>query len=245
MMIPKIIHYCWFGGNKMPRLALKCIESWKKHLPEYELKLWNESNFDINCNTYVKQAYIHKKYAFVSDYVRLYALYNYGGIYMDTDVEVLKPLDGFLHHKAFSGFENEVNISTGIMGAKKKNAWIKTLFDNYNNRHFIDKNGRMDITTNVSIATKLSKQCGLIQNNMRQVLKTGEVNIYPDYYFCPYNAITGVNHINSKSHVIHHYLGSWQSPCKRLRNKIIIIVGKVFGLRIIRKLRRIITYLNN
>ena len=106
-MIPKIIHYCWFGGKPKPELAEKCIESWKKFCPDYEIVEWNEGNFNINSNLYVKQAYEAKKYAFVTDYVRLYALYTQGGIYMDTDVMVLKPLDEYLNHEAFSGFESK------------------------------------------------------------------------------------------------------------------------------------------
>ena len=117
-MIPKIIHYCWFGGNELPEMAKRCINSWKQVLPEYKIIRWDESNFDI-CNTYVKEAYENKKYAFVTDYVRLYTMYTYGGIYMDTDVEVLKPLDKFLVNKAFSGFENYMNIPTGIMACEK------------------------------------------------------------------------------------------------------------------------------
>ena len=104
-MIPKVIHYCWFGKKPLPPLAVNCIDSWKKFCPDYEIIEWNEKNFDINSNTYVREAYENKKWAFVSDYVQLYALYNYGGIYMDTDVQVLKPLDAFLNDQAFSGFE--------------------------------------------------------------------------------------------------------------------------------------------
>ena len=109
-MIPKIIHYCWFGRGKMPELAQKCLDSWKKQLPEYDYKLWNEDNFDINSVPYVKEAYEARKFAFVTDYVRLYALYHFGGVYMDTDVEVLKPLDRFLELPAFSGFESDKEI---------------------------------------------------------------------------------------------------------------------------------------
>ena len=118
-MIPKIIHYCWFGRGEMPSLAKKCIASWKKYLPEYKVKQWNEDNFDLNLYPYVAEAYAQRKFAFVTDVVRLYALYTEGGIYMDTDVEVLKPLDEFLRHPAFSGFEDEKNVPTGIMGAEK------------------------------------------------------------------------------------------------------------------------------
>ena len=118
-MIPKIIHYCWFGRGEKPSQAQMCIESWKKILPEYQLKEWNEDNFDINQNRYVREAYENRKFAFVTDYVRLYALYNEGGVYMDTDVEVLGSYDSFLHHHAFSGFETDGNVPTGMMAAEK------------------------------------------------------------------------------------------------------------------------------
>ena len=136
-MIPKIIHYCWFGGKPLPELACLCIESWKKFLPEYRIIRWDEESFDINSNTYVKEAYENKKYAFVTDYVRLYALYTHGGIYMDTDVEVRRPLDQFLQHQAFSGFESYHDIPTGIMASEKGFQGIKDQLDYYNNRHFV------------------------------------------------------------------------------------------------------------
>ena len=120
MAIPKVILYCWFGRGEKPELAKKCIESWKKYCPDYEFKEWNEDNFDIHSNKYVEQAYNARKFAFVTDYVRLYALYYEGGVYMDTDVEVLKPIDEFLKHKAFSSFENNNTIPTGLMASEKE-----------------------------------------------------------------------------------------------------------------------------
>ena len=123
-MIPKIIHYCWFGSNKKPRKVRKCIAIWKKLLPDYEFIEWNEDNFDINMIEYAKEAYNEKKYAFVSDVARLYALLQFGGIYMDTDVELLKPLDSFLNHRAFCGFESENFLSTAMIGADKGSEWI-------------------------------------------------------------------------------------------------------------------------
>ena len=140
-MIPKIIHYCWFGRNPLPPLAKKCIASWKKHLPEYEIKEWNEDNFDLDMFPYDREAYDNRKFAFVTDIVRLYALYNEGGIYMDTDVEVLKSLDGFLHHTAFSGFENETDVPTGIMASEKGGLWAKENLEYYNGRHFVKSDG--------------------------------------------------------------------------------------------------------
>jgi len=164
-MIPKKIHYCWFGKNPMPKLAQKCINSWNKYCSDYEIICWNEDNFDINSNEYVKEAYENKKFAFVTDYVRLYALYNYGGVYMDTDVEVLKSLDKFLENEAFSGFENTEYVPTGIMASTKGNNVIKDLLDYYKDRHFIKEDGSFDLKTNTETITSIMEKKGLNKNN--------------------------------------------------------------------------------
>lgn len=138
-MIPKKIHYCWFGGNPLPESAKKYIGTWKKYCPDYEIIEWNENNFDVTQNQYCKEAYEAKKWAFVSDYARLKVLYDFGGIYMDTDVEVVKPLDDLLQYNWFSGFESEKRIQTGTMGAGFNSTIIKIFLDDYKNRHFIKK----------------------------------------------------------------------------------------------------------
>ena len=136
--IPKIIHYCWFGGKDKPEVIKKYINSWKEKLRDYEIKEWNESNFDISSNIFVKQAYESGKYAFVSDYVRVYALYNYGGIYMDTDVEVKQPFsDEILGNDSFWGFEEKNYIATSTIGTKKGNKLIKRFLDSYDGKAFI------------------------------------------------------------------------------------------------------------
>lgn len=212
MAIPKVIHYCWFGKGEKPDLAKKCIESWKKYCSDYEFKEWNEENFDINSNEYVKQAYESRKFAFVTDYVRLYALYNEGGVYMDTDVEVLKPIDEFLKHKAFSSFENNNMIPTGLMAAEKGNEWIKDLLDEYNDLKFIDEDGNMDLTTNVTRITNLTKEkYGLKLESSFQDLKDGIVTMYPYDYFCPKDWTTGEINLTDNSYTIHHFSGSWHT----------------------------------
>lgn len=209
--IPKTIHYCWFGRKPKPEQALTCIESWKKHCPEYELIEWNEDNFDINQNLYVKQAYEAKKFAFVTDYVRLYALYNYGGIYMDTDVEVVKPLDRFLVHSAFSGFENNNCIPTGIMAAEKGNQWVKDLLDEYKDVKFIKEDGEYDLTTNVVRITNLTKEkYGIKLESSYQDLNDIVV-MYPYDYFCPKDWYTGKINCTENTHTIHHFSGSWHN----------------------------------
>lgn len=208
--IPKIIHYCWFGKGDLPDLAQKCIKTWKEKLPDYEIKEWNESNFDININRYVKEAYENKKYAFVTDYVRLFALYNEGGIYMDTDVEVLKSLDEFLDHEAFSSFENNNQIPTGIMGSKPNNKWIGLLLEDYKDLSFVKEDGSLDLTTNVIRITKTTEEnYPLKRNDTYQDL--GNVVLYNHEYFSPKDWETGKIFITENTYTIHHFNGSWHS----------------------------------
>ena len=206
-MIPKIIHYCWFGNNEISALTKKCINSWKRHLPDYEIRLWNEDTFDINSVEYVREAYEAKKYAFVADYVRLYAIYNFGGIYMDTDVEVIKNLDEFLAYPAFTGFENDVLLPTGIIGSEKFGEWAKEQIEYYNNRKFIKEDGKYDYTTNVKIITSIMSTNGFILKNGYRVYKNC-MHVFPKDYFCPKTS-TGVLNITNNTYCIHHFAGSW------------------------------------
>lgn len=223
MSIPKVIHYCWFGKGELPNLAKKCIESWKEYCPEYEIIQWDESNFDINSNRYVKEAYEAKKYAFVSDYVRLYVLYNYGGIYMDTDVEVLKPLDYFLDNKAFSGFETKETLTTSIIGSIRKNEFFKLLLSYYDDKRFIADNGKYDMTTNVEIITKYCLKYGLKTNNEIQSIN-GFV-LYPIEYFSPKDYNTGKIKLTKNTYTIHHFSASWINKSDKFKQKIIRIIG--------------------
>lgn len=229
-MIPKIIHYCWFGHGPKPDLALNCISSWKQYLPDYELKEWNEDNFDLSCNRYVKEAYDNRKFAFVTDYVRLFALYNEGGIYMDTDVEVLGRFDQFLHHKAFSGFETDGFVPTGMMGAEKGSQWAKDLLEQYNGRFFVLEDGSLDMTTNTTVITNYMLGKGLVQNNTYQDFPD-LCTMYPAEYFCPKDHRTGIIKITAKTVCIHHFAGSWNnhSRISRIRHSLKLQLVKVFG----------------
>ena len=224
--IPKKIHYCWFGNNPLPEDQKKYIETWKKYCPDYEIKEWNEKTFDINSNKYVKEAYEARKFAFVSDYVRLYAIYKEGGIYMDTDVEVLKPLDKFLENKAFTGFENEKDIVTGTMGGQKGSKWIKLLLEDYDNISFYKENGEMDLTTNVERIVNKTKQ------NYNVVLKSsyqniGDLTLYPFDYFCAKDWQTGQVKATENTHTIHHFKGSWHTD----EEKKFVEIGRKLSLK--------------
>lgn len=208
-MIPKKIHYCWFGGNPLPELAQKCIASWKKYCPDYEIVEWNENNFDLNCCAYVKEAYEAKKWAFITDVARLFALVNEGGIYMDTDVEVLKPLDGLLKYRAVSGFEAVDRIPTGLMACEKGHELFAELLADYDQAHFLKDDGSLDLTTNVTRITNTCLKYGLVLNNTEQTVNG--FTLLPNDYLCPKDYETKVITITPNTYTIHHFDGSWQS----------------------------------
>lgn len=237
-MIPKIIHCCWFGNKAMPEIMKKNIEGWKKTNKDYEIKIWNENNFDYNSKKYTKQAYETKKWAFVTDYVRLKVLYDYGGIYMDTDVETIKSLDPLLKNKAFSGFEDNNLIPTATMGAEPGNKWIKALLDYYDDRDFILKSGEMDLTTNVQIITKITKSKYNIKlNNTMQNL--GDVTFYPFDYLCAKSKVDGKVIVTENTYTIHQFNGSW---CGK-KQKIIKLFIKTFGYEFVRRIVNIIHFI--
>ncbi len=234
-MIPKTIHYCWFGRNPLPSLAVKCLESWKKYLPEYELKEWNEDNFPLEKFQFAQEALENKKFAFVSDVCRLYALKMEGGIYMDTDVEVLKSLNVFLKKTAFSGFENDDFVPTGIMASEKGGKWVTELLSYYDNRSFIKKNGEFDTVSNTNIITQIMKEKGFIMNNTFQE-KENYVTFYPNDYFCPKSYKTGSIDLTENSYCIHHFAKSWISKYGRWRNIIKMMIMNKFGSKNIQRI---------
>jgi len=228
-MIPRVIHYCWFGEAKKSKLVEHCLQSWRRVLPDYDIKEWNEYNFDISINRYCREAYECGKWAFVSDFVRLYVLYQYGGIYLDTDVEVLKPLDQFLGHAAFSGFEDREHIPTGIMGAQAGNKWIGELLAYYRDRSFVMPDGTYDTTPNVKIITEMAKQYhGFVADNEYQIIKY-DVHIYPQEWFCPFSYADGKLNITKNTYTIHYFAGSWLTKTQKARIKIRRWVAKNLG----------------
>lgn len=197
----------------MPELALKCIESWHKYMPDYEYKLWNEDNIDVNCNQYVKEAYEAKKYAFVSDYVRLYALHMDGGIYLDTDVEVLKPFDPLLGLSGFIGFEGtkHLSIGTGTIACQPKGQWVMEQLQEYDNARFIKHDGSFDLTTNPIRISKVMRDNGFVQNGQEQDYK--DMHVFPTDFFCP-RQTTGEFLLTENTYCDHHFMGSWDEQRK-------------------------------
>lgn len=236
-MIPKLIHYIWIGEKPMPNDVLKKIEICKKFNPDYIIKIWDNNNFTFSNNQYCKEAYESKKWAFVSDYIRLSVLYDYGGIYMDTDVEVVKNLDVLLKYKAFSGFESENRIPTGTMGAEPKNPWIKAILDYYDNTHFINSDGSFNLTTNVETITTITQSLYPIElNNSYQDL--GDVVFLPFDWLCAKDLSTGKIKKTKNTLTIHHFAGSWlplkEKVIKWLQNH---YLG--FGVKLVVKIKSI------
>ncbi len=213
-MIPKTIHYCWFGRGEKSPLMKKCIKSWKKYCPDYEIIEWNEDNFDVDSVLWTKQAYEAKKWAFVTDYVRLWVLYNYGGVYMDTDVEVRRPIDRFLTHSAFSGFESIESVPTGIMAAEKGHPTMALWFSYYEGREYLI-DGKPDKNPNVRFMTDMMLERGLVLNNEYQEVEG--MAFYPQTYFCPLSVVENGNCITENTYTIHHFTSTWRTK-KEMKN---------------------------
>jgi len=210
-MIPKKIHYVWVGGKKKPKDIERCLKSWKKHLKDYEIIEWNESNFNIDSHPFTKGAYKAKKWAYVSDYIRMYALYTEGGIYLDTDNLVLENLDKFLKDKAFVGFENKDYPYTAAFGCEKGHPLVKKVLDYYEGREFeFDSNDQMKAVNTKIVSEILVKDFKCKVNNKEQTLKEG-IKVYPDYILC---------NPSSESSVIHIFTGTWMEGAKPLARKI-------------------------
>lgn len=238
--IPRILHYCWFGRGPKPGKVLKCMQSWTKHLGDYRVIEWNEDNFDIQLNRYVKEAYDAGKFAFVSDVARLHALYRYGGVYLDTDVEVIRPLDRFLHHDAFSGYEDDVHLQSGTMGAVPGHDWIKELLDYYDGRPFRLPDGTCDTTTNTAVISRICRSRGLRQDGTYQELASGVV-FYPRTFFSPYDYINGGNYISEDSYTIHHFAQSWLPAHVRARSSLKRMVSRAFGPSAVARMRQLVS----
>lgn len=229
-MIPKIIHYCWFGGNPLPELAIKCIDSWKKFLPDYEIKEWNESNYDVRKIPYIAQAYDAKKYAFVSDYARFDILYQYGGVYFDTDVEVIKSLENILTKGAFAGVERAGALNAGLgIASQAASAIYKEILESYEKSEFLYNNGSMNLTTVVDRVSDIFRQHGFTNDNAIQTVEG--VTIYPAEYFCPIDPNTGIMTITDNTYTIHHYAASWTIPLRKKYMDLRTKLGEKIGIK--------------
>lgn len=231
-MIPKKIHYCWFGKGELSTTAKKCIKSWKKYCPDYEIIEWNEDNFDIHQNEYTRKVYAEKKYAFLSDYARLKIVYEQGGIYLDVDVELVKSFDDLLDNDAYFGFETKEFINTGVgFGAKKGSIAIKTLLDEYD--QLLD--GTKDVIGCPMLNTEGVIKLGLKRNG--QLQKLAECTVYPVEYFNPYDDPTGRLNKTKNTHSIHWYAKSWMDKKSIIRSKLTQPLHRIFGIDFFRKKR--------
>ena len=224
MSIPKVIHYCWFGKGKMPKLAKKCIKSWKKYCPDYEFVLHTEDNFDMTQNRYMREAYEAGKWAFVSDYARLKIIYDNGGIYLDTDVELIKPVDDLVKLGGFMGFDEKGIVATGLgFGAEKGNKIVSEFLKDYDDIPFILPDGSFDLTPCPDRNTGALKRLGMDIENKNQTFM--DVTFLPDEYLCPMDYYTGKKTITDKTYSIHHYSASWTNSVTKRTTRIKRIIG--------------------
>lgn len=246
-MIPKVIHYCWFGGNPLPELTMRCIESWKKYCPDYVIKEWNESNFKIDCCDYVKEAYEAKKWAFVSDYARFWILFHEGGLYFDTDVELIGNIDDLVSRGPFMGFEVDMadsvpgTVAPGLgLAAEKRNYLYGAILEYYNDIHFRNADGSLNQTTIVKHTTQILQHHGLTNREGIQCVKG--IYIYPKEYFCPMDYFTGDTKITNNTRSIHHYQMSWKQKEEIMYHNIERKLGRLIGQKCASIITRIIDF---
>jgi hypothetical protein len=231
--IPKIVHYCWFGNGEKPDNIKAYIETWKAKMPEYTFMEWNEQNFDVeNSVFYVRQAYEAKKYAFVSDYARIQALYQHGGIYFDTDIEVKKPFEEFLEDKSMVlGFESERSLLTAFIAVEKGHPYMKEFLESYRERNFLKEDGSYDmLVINEGFSALMERKGVDLDRNEYQELP-GDIAIYPEEYFCGFDVNNWHESITDKTCTVHYMNSSWVSGKQGLKRKIIYTLQKILGYK--------------
>lgn len=233
-MIPAKIHYCWFGDKPLGKRELACLDSWKKHCPEFELVLWDEGNSPLEDNRYVRQAYEGKKWAFVSDYVRLKAVHEQGGFYLDTDVELLSSLAPFREHRGVMGFEDPVRVATCLMGAEAGHPFFRDALEEYSRLSFVKEDGSFDYTTNVERISQWLEERGLRRDGTAQ--RAADIDFYPARYFSPKDLETGKITLTKDTCAIHHFQASWM-PAKNRRN---MRLAQLLGPNLTRKIKTIL-----
>ena len=227
-MIPKIIHYCWFGRGEKPELAKKCIASWKKFCPDFEICEWNEDNCDYLAMSFMAEAYAAKKYAFVSDVMRLVVLEQYGGVYFDTDVEVLRDISQLLIDEGFLGFENEQFVNSGqVMAAVPHQPVVQAMIEEYKKLHFTNADGSLNAVGCPHLNTDVMERFGLVRNGREQMV--AGIHVYPADYFNPLDSVTGKLSKTENTYSIHWYSMSWLPKHIRLRSKIVRFCKRTLG----------------
>lgn len=210
-LIPKRIHYCWFSGNPTPQPLQRCIDSWKRFCPDYEIIRWDEKNYDISKNKYMEQAYAHEKWGYIPDYARLDILYHYGGIYLDTDVELLHSLDALLYQPAFCSTEKWGIVNMGISGAQPGNPVLRQILESREGMSFVNPDGSENLMSSGVSDTLPLVSIGLVTNGETQCIAKGEMIVYASDFFHPFDYISGETHITDHTFSIHHFSGTWLS----------------------------------
>ncbi len=248
-MIPQIIHYCWFGGNPLPDSARKYIESWRKHFPGYEIKEWNEKNFDVNSIAYTRDAYKAGKYAFVSDYARFWIIYHHGGLYFDTDVEVIRQMDDIIAKGAFMGFELDnvksekkvLSINPGVgLGAEKGNPIYAEILQGFEKLDYYLPDGTRNPYTMIPMVTRMMQDRGLVLKDEMQTIDS--ITIYPNEYFNPFDDITGVLRKTANTRSIHWYAKTWIEASNPRMVSVKRLLRRVLGTGFVGNVKRLLKH---
>lgn len=232
-MIPKILHFVWLGKAPYPELMTQCIASWEKYCPGYQIMKWDEDNFPMDRYSFVREAYNAKKYAYASDFIRLWALYNYGGIYCDTDLELVAPLDGLLNDAGFIGFQQpDLYLQTALMGFVPHSDIVFDLLNEYDDKRFVREDGTLDLSPNTWAVTSYFSALGLQRDNSEQIL--ADVHVYPSDYFCPIDWEFGERNLTERTVAIHHFDGSWTAKSKTK------MLSHIFGPKLTKRIKHIV-----